>query len=750
MQRFKTILILSTLFLMLNAQNKAIESKVENLLSKMTLEDKVGQMTQLDVKTFLEGKKNDNPDLPYSINIKKLDEVVVKYKVGSILNVGGSASLNVDEWRDRITQIQAATQKTRLKIPVLYGIDAIHGNNYTTNSVLFPQPITQAASFNRDLVKKIAETTAYETRSSFIPWTFSPAMDLTKNPSWARLWESYGEDPLLNSELGSSCVLGYQGNYTTIDKYHVTACLKHFICYGASDNGHDRTQANVSERELREYYLPPYQAAIKAGALTVMVNSGEINGTPVHINKYLLTNVLKKELGFTGFVVSDWEDIKELYNRHKVAKDNKEAVEMAINAGVDMSMVPFKFDFYTDLIELVNEGKVSMSRIDDAVRRILRVKFIVGLFENPIGNKNDYPNFNSLVSNKQNYDAVGECVTLLKNENNLLPLSRNMKVLVTGPCANSMRVLNGGWSRTWQGESSDKTEENKNTILEAIQNVFGAEKTEYEEGASFDELKDVNKAIDKARNCDVIILCIGEISRTEAKNNINNLEMSESQIELAKALSKTGKPIVYVLSEGRPRIISRIEAYAKAIVDIFIPGNEGGNVLADILIGKINPSGKLPFTYPRYPNELNNYYCKYVDIYKDNNNFDNPTYYPQWEFGYGLSYTTFEYSNLKLSSMNLMPTKPIIVSVDVKNTGNMVGKEIVILYTADIIASITPEVKRMRDFTKIELAPGESKTVEFTIDKEKLSFINAQLKRVTEPGEFKVMISNLSETFNYQ
>lgn len=726
------------------AQNNATEKKVNTLLAKMTLEEKVGQMTQLDANYFLKTDQN-GFIFPYVIDQQKLEEAVIKYGIGSVLNIGNSAQ-TVQDWRKRIEAIQTAAAKTRLKIPVIYGIDVIHGNNYTLDAVMFPQPVAQAATFNPELIRKVTEAAAYETRASYIPWTFSPAMDLSRNPIWSRAWESFGEDPLLNARMAVASVKGFEGENQQIGKYHVASCLKHFIGYGMPLNGHDRTQALIPERELREYHLPPFAHAVKAGARSVMINSGEVNGIPGHINKYYITDILKGELKFDGFVDSDWKDIKALVTRHRVAKDNKEAAMLSVNAGVDMSMVPDDFSFTEDVVALVKEGKIKMSRIDDAVRRILRVKFEVGLFEQPTGKPNDYPKFNGPEHNKLNYDATAEVITLLKNEDNILPLKKNTKIFVTGATANTMRSLNGGWARTWQGYNSDETEASKNTILEALRNTF--DNVSYEAGTTFDKVLDIEAAVNKAAQSDVIILCIGEDAYAETPGNIDDLELSAPQLELAKALSKAGKPIVYVLAEGRPRIISKIEPFAKAVVQTYLPGNAGGDVTADMLVGKINPSGKLPYTYPRYAHTFHNYYRKYADDRPKGDQGNDPTgYNPQWEFGHGLSYTSFEYSNLQLTSDVLSPNGTITVSVDVANTGKIKGKETVILYVSDLIASITPEVKRMRDFTKIELAPGEIKKVSFTLDNENISFINEALQRVTEAGEFKVTIGNLSKNF---
>ncbi|MGX5688775.1 glycoside hydrolase family 3 N-terminal domain-containing protein [Arcticibacter tournemirensis] len=742
---FITLMSLTTLAMYAQLNNASpVDQKVEALLSKMTPEEKVGQMTQISVEAFLKttnGKLNE----PHEFDMPKLEEAIRKYKVGSVLNVGGNAQ-TLEAWRKRIETIQKLALEERLKIPVLYGIDAIRGNNYTLNAVLFPQQIAQAASFNPLMVQKAAEVAAYETRASFIPWNFSPVLDLGRQPVWPRIWETYGEDPYLITEMGKAAIQGYHGVGSAIDKYHVAACLKHYMGYSMPLSGHDRTPAWIPERELREYFLPQFAAAVKAGAKTVMVNSAEINGVPVHADKHILTDILKGELQFDGFVVSDWQDIQYLFQRHRVAKDNREAVMMAVNAGIDMSMVPTDFTFCEALVELVKEGKVSMTRIDDAVRRILKVKYEVGLFDSPLGKARDYPLFNSPAHNKLNYEVASECVTLLKNNNNILPLSSGKKILVTGPSANTMRSLNGGWSRNWQGDNSDETEKEKNTILEAIRYVFGPANVEYSEGADFSKLVNIRDVMNKAAKSDVVVLCIGETSYTETPGNIEDLTISSSQIELAKALSATGKPVVFVLTEGRPRVISAIEPYSSAVIHSYLLGNEGGNVIADVLAGKINPSGKLPYTYPRHTNSLLTYYHKHTETLK----FDEAAgFNPQWEFGYGLSYTSFRYSNLKLDRNTLTDDSSLNISVDVTNAGKVAGKESVLLFISDEVASVTPEVKRLRAFDKIELQPGQTKTVSFTIDKDRLSFINKELQRTTEPGEFTVAVGGLKASFKY-
>lgn len=722
-----------------------IDENVSSLLSKMTLEEKVGQMTQISVEAFLK-TVNGVPVEPHVFDEVKLKTAIKKYKIGSMLNVGGNAQ-TLSLWRKRIEMVQKLALQERLKIPLLYGIDAIRGNNYTLDAVLFPQQIAQAASFNLGMAARAAEVAAYETRAAFIPWNFSPVLDLGRHPAWPRIWETYGEDPYLVKEMGNAVIKGYEGSSTIIDRYHVASCLKHYMGYSMPLSGHDRTPAWIPERELREYFLPQFAAAIKHGARTVMVNSGEINGVPVHASKHILTDILKGELGFKGFAVSDWQDIQYLYQRHKVAANNKEAVMIAVNAGIDMSMVPTDFTFCDDMIALVQEGKVSMSRIDDAVGRILKVKYETGLFDQPLGNAKDYPLFNSAEHNRLNYELAAECITLLKNDAQLLPLKKGAKILVTGPSATSMRALNGGWARNWQGTNSDETEKGKNNILEAITSVFGSENVAYSAGATFTEVSGLQDAVDKASSADVIVLCIGEDSYTETPGNIDGLSISASQIDLAKALAATGKPVIYVLTEGRPRIISEIEPLSKAVIHTYLLGNEGGDVVADVLAGVINPSGKLPYTYPRHTNSLTNYYHKYTETVE----FDPAAgYNPQWEFGHGLSYTSFVYSDLKLNSSELKVGRPLQVSVTVKNSGKIAGKETALLYVSDLVASITPEVKRLRGFQKVDLKPGESREITFTITSEELSFINHDLKRVTEPGAFSLSVGGLKASFDFQ
>jgi beta-glucosidase len=728
--------------------NPSIESKINVLLKQMTLQEKVGQMAQVAIDVV---GKVDYSKQTYTIDMDKLNEVVVNYKVGSILNTPPGILLTPEQWNQVLSDIQSAAQKTKLKIPVLYGLDDIHGVNYAAGTTLFPQEIGQAATWNRQLVYDGAVITAYESRAVGVPWTFSPVVDLGTNPQWPRIWEDYGEDPYLSGELGAQFVKGIQDPLGSKEKLAVS--LKHYMAYGDPKSGHDRTDAWIPENYLREYHLPPFAATVKAGARTVMVNSALINGIPTHINKHLLTDILKNELRFTGFVVTDWQDIENIYRRDKVAKTMKDAVMLSINAGIDMAMIPYDYkQFCTDLIALVKEGKVLQTRIDDAVRRILRVKYELDLFNKPTTFLKDYPNFGSVQFRRTAYNTAAESITLLKNKNNTLPLPATAKILVTGPNANSMRCLNGGWTYTWQGDRTDELGQQYNTILEAVVNKFGKDKVNYVQGVAYkergfyfqDSIVNIDAAVQAATNADYILLCIGENSYTETPGNLEDLNLSDNQIALANALIKTGKPVIFVLSEGRPRIISKIEPGAAAILHIYLPGNYGGDALAATLSGDVNPSGKLPITYPRYPNSIVGY------IHKPSEGEGNPqggAFTPQFPFGFGLSYTNFVYSNLTINKNSFTPDETATISVTIRNVGTRDGKEVVQLYISDLQGSFTPDVKRLRGFEKLDIKGAELKTVTFKVPMKQLAFVNPNNKMQLEEGEFKVQIADQSATF---
>jgi beta-glucosidase len=723
-----------------------IDKKVSELLSKMSIEEKIGQMTQITVTNFdVKGK-------PGELDAKKLNDAIQKYHIGSILNVPNPGAPTIQLWNKVITTISNEANKTRLKIPVLYGIDAIHGSSYTAGATLFPQQIGMAATFNTAAVQKGAEVSAYETRSSSIPWVFSPDLDFPRNPAWSRLWESFGEDAYLSSQMGVAMIKGFEGNDVG-SKYNVASCMKHYIGYGSTTTGKDRTPSIIPERILRQFDLTIYEASIKAGAKSVMISSGEINGTPVHASKYLITDVLKKQLNFQGVVVTDWKDIIYLYTRHKVAENNRGAVKISVLAGIDMSMVPEDFTFYDDLLDLVAKGEVPMSRIDDAVTRILRMKFELNLFQTTVANLKDYPKFGSKEFVDLAYNAASESITLLKNNNAILPLNKSEKILLTGPTANSMKYLNGGWSYNWQGENSDTYAADKMTILEALQNKIGKENVLYTKGVDLETVDDakIAKAVEMAKGVSKIVLCLGEKNYTETPGDISNLYISASQSKLALALSKLNIPIVLVLNEGRPRLISDFENNMNAVVQCYLPGNEGGRALADILYGDVNPSGRLPYNYPRYPNSLEKYNRKYTESLGDEEQNNDAkyekSYFPQFEFGTGLSYTTFVYSNLEVDKSEIGTSDDLKVTVTVKNTGKVAGKVSVLLYLSDKVASITPEVKALRRFEKINLAAGESKIVSFTLNQKDLQFVNNELKWISEPGTFSIQIDSLTKEF---
>jgi len=717
----------------------ALDKKVDALIAKMTLEEKVGQMTEVTLDVV--SKSNAST---HQLDPDKLKEAITKYHVGSILNVSGFA-YDRKHWYEVISQIQDEAGKDRLKIPVIYGIDAIHGVTYTLGSTLFPQEVAMAATFNRDIVHKAGEITAYETRASYIPWNYSPVLDLGKSPLWPRIYETFGEDPYLVKTMGASIITGYQGSNVG-DKYHVAACMKHYLGYSYPLSGKDRTPAWIPDRYMREYFLPPFAEAVKAGAKTLMINSGEINGVPVHASKYMLTDVLRGELHFDGIAVTDWRDIQYLHDRHHIAATQKDAVVIAVNAGVDMSMVPYDYTFFTYLVELAKEGKVPMSRINEAVHRILKVKYELGLFERPVGNPDDYPKFGSNEFRNVSLQAATEAITLLKNNNNTLPLKKGIKVLVTGPTANTMRSLDGGWSYNWQGDLADKLAVGKNTILKAIEQKVGKDNVIYQPGASFDQLQNVDETVNAAKTSDAIVLCLGELSYTENVGNIDDLSLPAAQTQLAVELAKTGKPIILVLAEGRPRIVTDAESHSAATIMNYLSGNEGGDALANILFGDANPSGRLSITYPRYANSLNNYYRKNLE---NGNPDDKHGYNPLYEFGTGLSYTTFSYSNLHINKTELMDGETLTASVEVKNTGSVEGKEAVLLYTSQMYASIAPDYKRLRAYDKVDLKPGETKTVTFKLTSKDLAFVNDVSKTVTEAGDFKIMIGDKSIGFKY-
>lgn len=717
--------------------DEKIDKRIDAILSKMTIEEKVGQMTQitLEVISSREGEASS-----LVIDADKLKEAIVDYKVGSIINTGGAAN-TLDDWQEIITSIQdAATKETRLGIPVLYGIDAIHGANYTLGATLFPQAINLAASRNKEIVKEGGSITAYEVRASGIPWNFNPVLGMGREPLWARFWETFGEDVHLTTEMGKAYVEGQQGKDIS-DKTKVATCIKHYMGYSVPKNGKDRTPAWIPERFIRDIFLPPFAEAVKTGAFTAMVNSSEVNGIPAHSDYHILTEILKGELNLKGFIVSDWEDIIRLHTRDRVAESPEEAVKMAVMAGLDMSMVPYDYSFYEILVKLVKDGEVPESRIDDAVRRILLVKYMLGLFENPYPYTELSDGFASEEFTEANLNAARESITLVKNENNILPLSKTSKVLVAGPTANLLSVMNGGWTITWQGNNEELYPKEKHTILEAVQEKIGENNVIFREGSSFEEDINSAEAVKMAEKVDAVVLCLGEPTYCETPGNISDLALPDAQLMLAQELAKAGKPIVLVMVEGRPRVINKIVDHAEGIVVAMLPGMEGGRAVADILFGDVNPSAKLPFTYPRNVNGYMTYDYKPLEVF-DVNEFN-----PQWSFGHGLSYTEFEYSDLKLSGKNFSVDDEITVSVTVKNIGDREGKEAVELYITDLYGSVTRPNKQLKAFEKINLAPGESQEVSFTLNSDDLSFIGRENTRIVEPGEFIAAVADLQAAF---
>ncbi|SBW07010.1 glycoside hydrolase family 3 N-terminal domain-containing protein [uncultured Dysgonomonas sp.] len=736
-----------------NAQTGNINKKAEEIVGNMTLEEKVGQMAQVSIDAVCKGEDTP-PTSTIELDIEKLREVIVKYHIGSILNSPNTRARSTQWWNKVVEQIQdIAMKETRVKVPVVYGLDQIHGATYTAGSTMFPQEIALAATWQPQYARRMGEIAAYETRASNVPWNFSPVLDLGQDPRWPRQYENFGEDPYIGSVFGRELVKGYEGDDNDIsDPTKVGACMKHFIGYSVPVSGKDRTPAYIPENILLEYHIPPFQAAVDAGVASVMINSASINGEPVHSSYRLLTELLRNKMGFDGMIVTDWQDIENLYSRERTADSHKEAIKQAINAGIDMSMIPYDYKrFCSQLVELVNEGAVPVSRIDDAVKRIIVFKLKLGLFDNPNTYAKDYPEFNSDNFKKASYDAAAEAITLLKNENNILPLKKGAKLLVAGPNAVSRRALNGGWTYSWQGEKVDEFLVT-NTILASLEGKFGKENVTHIPGVSYSDKTEYRseyknrfeEAVAAAKNADYVILCLGENSYCEKPGDLDDLYLNDLQTELALEMLKTGKKVILVLSEGRPRVISKIASRLSAIIQTYLPGPYGSDALADILVGEINPSGKLPYTYPAFPNSFTPYYHKYSEEQTANAGAYNyqGDFNPEFHFGFGLSYTSFEYSNMTINKTSMVKdsNEKIQITIDVKNTGNSQGKEVVQLYSSDLYASALPDMIRLRRFEKIDLKPGETKTVKFELSLNDLSFINLKNERVIEPGDFELKI----------
>ena len=758
------ILLFATLFMLTGCnQNKtgsgedaALEKRVDSVMSNLTLEEKVGQMAQYTLDVIgKEVSPNQSVD-PFEFDPAKLDTILGMYKVGSILNTTNNKAQTTEMWSYIIKTIQdRAIRETG--IPVLFGIDAIHGTNYTAGATLFPQGVGMGATFNTALMEEGSRISAYETRASNIPYTFAPTMDLIRDQRWSRHWESYSEDTYLTAQMALASLKGFQGDdYNNIGKNHVAVSLKHYMGYGVPVSGKDRTPAIISESDLREKFFEPFRRAIEAGALSVMINSGHINGVSTHADHRLLTEWVKEDLNYDGVLITDWNDVENLAFRDHIASDFKDAIRISINAGIDLVMVPYNKNFCNDLIALVKEGKVKQERIDDAVRRVLRMKFRLGLFEKPYWDKAEYPEFGSAAHEAAAKKAADESITLLKNENNILPIKQGARILVTGPNANSMRTLNGGWSYSWQGEKTELFAEKYNTIFEALKNKFGEGKVKYVPGVEYkmdgqyfeENPPQIGAAISAASGVDYIVLCVGENSYCETPGNLDELTLSENQTALAKALLKTGKPVILVLNEGRPRLIRSIEPETKAVIQLYLPGNYGADALADVLTGEVNPSGKLPYTYPKFEQGLITY------DHKPSQNIEGKMEGAydygaqtsvQYPFGFGLSYTTFEYTNLAVDKKEFKSGDSIQISIDVKNTGNVAGKESVLLFSSDLVASVTPDVRRLRAFDKVMLNPGETKTVKLKLAANDLAFVNDRGKWTLEAGDFRLQAGNLTD-----
>lgn len=733
-------------------RDEELEAKVEKTLAGMTLDQKVGQMLELNLDLFGSVERKDGKPV-WTMDESRLEEVIRRYQPGSFLNAPATYAGSVEQWQHWIPKVQEFSMKY-IGIPTVYGLDNNHGVTYVQAGIMFPQPINLGASFNTSLAREMAVVTAYESRAADCPWVYNPVVDLGRDPRWSRIWESFGEDPLVNARMAVAEIHGYQGDDNNhLGKYNVAGCIKHYMAYGAPFTGKDRTPAYLSEQQIREKYFEPFRAALEAGVLSMMVNSGSINGEPVHISHKYLTEWVKEDLGWDGMIVTDWADINNLYQREHVAVDRKDAIRLAINAGIDMTMDPYDPEFCTLLKELVEEGKVSMERIDDAVRRILRMKYRLNLFKQPNTGGKDFKDFGSEASAAKALEAAIQSEVLLKN-NGILPLAKGKKILVAGPNANSMRCLNGGWTYTWQGSNAEALSEPYNTVYEALCNKYGKENVTLCEGVTYDNSgsydaenePDYEAVVAAAANADVIIACVGENSYCETPGNLDDLWLSENQRTLVKKLAATGKPVILILNEGRPRLVSDIEPLSEAVVDIMLPGNYGGDALAELLAGDANFSAKLPFTYPRYANSLANYDYKVSEVVPTMAgayNYDAKVSL-HWPFGYGLSYTTFKYSNLRTDRREFANGDVIAVSVDVTNTGDRAGMEPVLLYSSDLVASLTPDNKRLRDFDKVSLQPGETKTVTFCLPANSLAFVGGDGHWILEEGDFELRVADLS------
>ncbi len=750
-------------------RTEPLDARVETLLRQMTLEEKVGEMTQIDITAVTRGPGT--ATVPQQLDSAQLHEIVVNRHAGSMLNVAGVA-LTPAQWLDLTSTIQRFAARKRLRIPVLYGIDAVHGHQYMLGATIFPQNLGMAATWNPLLVRRTHEITSYETRSSGIGWNFAPVLDVARHPLWSRFFETFGEDVYLTSMLGGVSIAAEQASpVAAVDSMlrgariamlgsapaarapanygdvYLGVTGKHFLGYGMPLSGKDRTASWIPERQLREIFLPPFRAAIDAGVRTMMVNSGEINGIPVHASRELLTDLLRGELGFHGVIVSDWEDIIKLQTLHNVARTRRDAVRMAVNAGIDISMVPYTMSFADDVISLVHAGEIAESRIDESVRRILKLKFDLGLFERPGADTLRLANASAPAFLDVSRRAADESMTLLKNERGMLPLARGTRILVTGPGATSLTAMHGGWTYTWQGTDTTMYPKHVRTLLASMRAQFGADRVTFSPGATLTAAANVADAVRAAANADVVVVALAEPPSSEKPGDIDDLSLPEPQLALARAMYATGKPVVLTLFMQRPRTVRPVVDGARAILLAYQPGPFGGDAIARVLAGEVNPSGRLPFTYPRNAGAIEHYdrtlaANAHGPTYRPEGGYD-----PEWTFGHGLSYTTFAYDSLHLAKRTVGMRDTLVLTVAVTNTGRRAGMEVVQVYSRQLYASIIPPFRRLRDFEKIALDPGERRTVTFRIPVSRLAFIGRDNRMGVEPGDFELHVGGRMVSF---
>ncbi|MDZ7807592.1 MAG: glycoside hydrolase family 3 N-terminal domain-containing protein [Gracilimonas sp.] len=725
----------------------SLDERVNDLISRMTLEEKVGQMTQLDITMV--NNKGDQSDV--SLDPVKARTLLQDHHIGSFLN---GEAVSAQQWLEYITELQRiAVEETRLGIPIIYGIDHMHGASYLTGSTIFPHNINIGATFNPDNALQNGRITALEAGPLGHVWNFAPVLDLGQNPYWPRVYETYGEDPYLASRLGEAYVDGLQAKHDQFP-YQITATGKHFLGYSVPRSGWDRTPVDLSMQTIHEFHRPSFQAALDAGMKTIMLNSGEINGIPVHASKELLTDLLREEMGFDGVILTDWADIEKLYNYHRTARDYDEATFQAIEAGVDMSMTPDSLNFNDSLIKLVQNGKITEERIDESVRRILKLKFELGLFEHPYPSGKGIENIGSASHKAIALRSAQESIVLLKNQDNILPLSKGVKnILVVGPSANSKRNLSGGWTLAWQGGSEEQYPESMQTITEAIQHQLPSAKVTGLNSMGESETK-LRSDFEKAANsADAIIIAAGEEPYTEFVGNITDLELPKDQLDLIKAVNETGKPSVLVLVEGRPRVVSEIVEETDAIIWAGLPGFEGAEAIAGVISGEVNPSGKLPFSYPQYVGYFVPYNHKpsasyHFDSEVANTIEQDDETIAEWEFGHGLSYTNYSYGELSVNKTTIDENELIEAEITITNIGERTGTEAVLWFISDEVGRISRPVKELIHFERVELQPGESQKVSLRINpNDDLTYPDFDGNPILEEGYFKIRVGDKVERF---